>query len=302
MTNLIRNIIALVVFAAIVAGGGFYLGYRAAKKADANAIRQRDGKLNELEQELLRKDESIGKLNSEIATQDKLIEELKGTNAIWAKYADEKDLQIDSLTNLVATLKGQASGHHDVVTIEGKTSIDWWDKYKRFHLKIPDINKDVSLFEYEQRFAIDMVIFRQKDKDGKLKVQTAMLRELDKNGNPIPESESKVTLDLDRSSFKFDIPIDNAKDDGYKQKFSLGISHLGEFSVGYQPLHYKQFWFGAYGGYGDGHVFVGLGSMYYPEIRGFSSNVGIGAAIGYGSKRDGVTARIYVIVDIAGRR
>lgn len=262
--------------------GGYFYRMRSVETTIENVTRQLQGRLTQQEIALQAKDETINKLQSTITDSNKLMKETlaqqdannkKQIEALIKQY----DLRIDSLTTAMATLQGKDNaGTASSGVIDGVRWYDWRDSYGRFHLHSPDIMKPYAEFTYDQRFKLDVVVFKQQQSDGALRAQTVHLYEIDGNGNVINEAK----VDLDKSKFKY--VIDNTSYVAPTRKWLATMTTQGEIGATYLPYHRYQgmLGIGATAAAGNSNQFVGITVMGFPPTIAKSA-FGIGASIGY---------------------
>jgi hypothetical protein len=262
--------------------GGYYARKSYFETSIANIQRQIDGKLTDKEKELQSKDATINKLESVVLKSNEILKQaLKEQDAqhnremkdLMSKY----NLKIDSLTTAYASLQGKDNmGTGSSGVIDGIRWYNWEDSYGRFRLHSPDIMKPYAEFTYNQRFKLDMVIYKQEQSDGALRTQTMHLYEIDGTGKVIQEAK----IDVDLSKFRY--AIDDTRIQQPAHHWLANMTSKGEIAVSWLPLNYyhNMIGLGLTGGAGADHQFVGVTAMVFPPSWA-KSNFGVGASVGY---------------------
>ena len=303
-TEFLKASQTLVIWILIVVVGWWIYQWTEKDLAYENSIRQLDGKFTEQEMELMRANESIGKLKSTLATKDEMLRELNKSKLLNTKelkrLQDEFDLEIDTFATIVANLDGYAEGGHgEAIPIDGSSfAYKWVDEYDRFHLTVPNIRKDAGIeFKYNQWFRVEAVTFKQQEEDGQIRVESVKMAETTKDGKVI----KSLTIDADQSDFKFDIVPPNPPKQG--MKFVAGLSSNAELMAAWEPkrLFGGQFgWGPAVFGNKDAQ-YAGLELTYYPKFKKTNFEVGVGVSGGYGTGGESVV-RAHVLITVATGR
>jgi len=263
--------------------------------------RQLSGHLTEKEKELQSANAELNRVRAELAHESKLREELEKTSGLnleeLKKMQKKYDLLLDGVARIQANLHGNTSGGSASTTnpSPGVIQFEWWDKYRRFHILVPNIYGDPNeiRFDYAQRFSINAVLYRQKPEDGGLRVLSASLLELDREGNTI----GTATLDLDNSHFTYSSMASQSQ--RTRNTINIGMTSNAEALVMFEPFRFRKdtlgFGTGVYGN--KDSVGIGLTAQWYPKLGWVHSEVGVGALIGYNTDSKTQT-RVFVSVPI----
>lgn len=293
----------LVLLVALGVGCGWFFTsryYEAKLVGEKETQRQLEGKLTEKEAELVSAKADARQLQSALVTRDTLLKEFKDNtdlnNARMRELIKKYDLKLDSLSTVVGEIKGFVSGGSSSATPlpDGSFSYEWSDKDLRFHLLDPDIKiQGNETFNYNQKFKMDVSVFRQPAKDGSLRVQNLVMREILSDGTPVGDP---AVIDYTKSTFQF-APDDYASMDSPGQRINLGLTSSMEPLLSWEPLRYKAFGFGP-AVYGDKREqSIGLGATWYPRLKRLESQIGVGVVAGYSTESQ-ATVRAYVAVTI----
>ena len=274
------HLLGIVILLAGAFLGGMYYEYKQFVFND-NIERQRHGDLTQTEKDLQAARRDINQLKSEIKTKDELLEAAKKDKDFQYQQSKEKletyDLAIDSLQKIITRLQGSSDkGKGVLTTVNGVSSYYWSDEYNRFRLTVPDITQSYAHFDYDQRFKINIIAFKQKPKDGAIRVSTVHMYEITANGQVIKEAY----VDLDQSTFQY--AIDQQREQSARN-WLVNLSNKGELLVSWLPISKYDGMFGAglsAGMNANNSKFVGVTVMGFPP-KWYKSGFGIGASVGY---------------------
>lgn len=288
-------LLALLAVSAILFSGNQY-------KHSREVERQIRGELSQKERELQAAESDIGKLKSELVHESDLRKEIEEMRGLDRKKLDDfqkrYDLMVAGVSKIMASLNGSSTGGASTTTTPspGVLSFEWWDKYKRFHLMVPNIygSSDDIKFSYDQRFAVEAVLFRQNPKDGVLQVMNASLLELDKDGNVI----NTAKIDLEKSKFSYSASL-LEREKERRNSFNFGVTSSAEPIVTFEPRRFYHNSIGVgLGVFGTkSSAGAGIVGQWYPNIGWLQSEIAVGGMVGYSTKNT-TEARIFVSIPV----
>jgi hypothetical protein len=216
MNTLLKFLPWIVVIVVAIVGGIFLTQYiKQIGISDQLEIynRQLSGQLTEKEEVLQRFNSDLGLAQSDLMTQKelnaKLAADKRDLDKKFEAFKKEHNLQVDSLSNTIASLKQQIIDGHSSTTITGDCdNIDkciigyvWQDTMGRFKLSDPNIFvKNNEIFYSSQLFSIHAEVYRQSD--GSLKTQRLLLHEVYKDGEEYKDIEGGKA-EVVQSSFDY---------------------------------------------------------------------------------------------------